>query len=165
VPKARPVVANATPLIALATIGQLDLLRRLYTNVTIPGAVRAEVEAGGRGSPGYEETITSRWITVARVRDRRRVLYFPDLDLGEAEVLALAEEMRARPVLLDERLARQHAERLGLTITGTLGILLRAKARGYVRTIRSHVKALQEAGFRLGDEVIDTLLKLAREAS
>lgn len=164
-PEAGPVVANATPLIAVATIGRFDLLRRLYMTITIPEAVRAEVEAGGRGSPGYEETRSSNWIQVAGVRDRRRVLSFPDLDLGEAEVLVLAEERSARLVLLDERLARRHAERLGLSMTGTLGILLRAKARGYVRAIRPHVKALREAGFRLGDEVVDSVLRLAQEGS
>lgn len=53
-PEAGPVVANTTPLISLAIIGQFALLRRLYGTVAIPEAVRAEIEAGGRGSPGYD---------------------------------------------------------------------------------------------------------------
>jgi predicted nucleic acid-binding protein len=161
-PKAR-VVTNATPVIALALVNQLDLLKRLYGQVSIPPAVQAEVLAGGSGSPGFAELQSVEWIRVVPLRDPQRADLLSDLDRGEAEVIALAQELNAELVIIDERLARRHAKRLGLKLTGTLGVLVKAKQRGLVPAVKPLIEQLQQSGIRLADFVIDEALQLAGE--
>ena len=161
-PKAR-IVVNATPVIALALVNQLDLLKRLYGQVSIPPAVRAEVLAGKSGSPGFAELQSVKWIRVVPLRDPQRADLLSDLDRGEAEVIALAQELNAELVIIDERLARRHAKRLGLKLTGTLGILVKAKQRGLVPAVKPLIEQLQQSGIRLADFVIDEALQLAGE--
>lgn len=117
------VVVNATPIIALSLIGQLDLLQRLYGEILMPPAVRSEIMAGGKRAIGIAEMHAAWWLRVTPLQDPQRAeLLLTDLDLGEAEVIALAQEQNADLVILDERLARRHARRLGLKLTGTLGV-------------------------------------------
>jgi predicted nucleic acid-binding protein len=86
-----------------------------------------------------------------------------DLDRGEAEVIALAQELGSDLVLIDERLARRHAKRLGLKLTGTLGVLLRAKRLGLIPSVSPSIEQLLEGGIRLSDSVISEALSLAGE--
>ena len=157
------VVVNATPVIALALINQLDLLRRVYGEALIPPAVRAEVLAGGPGSPGFVELQRAEWIRVTDLQDPRRADLLSDLDRGEAEVIALAQELNATLVIVDERLARRHVRRLGLKLTGTLGVLLKAKERGLIPVVKPLIDRLQRGGFRLDYFVIAEVLLLACE--
>ena len=116
------VVVNTTPIIALALIGKLDLLRQLYGQVITPSAVQAEVLAGGSTGVGWVELQDAAWLRVVSLQDPRRADLLADLDRGEAEVIALAQEIDADLVIIDERLARRHAKRLGLRLTGTVGV-------------------------------------------
>lgn len=93
----RVVVCNATPLIALSLIDQLHLLQALYQNILIPPAVHDEVAVGGAGGVGAAELEASSWIRVVMLRDPARAELLSDLDRGEAEVLALALELKAMP--------------------------------------------------------------------
>jgi len=161
--RTRMVITNTTPIIALALIGQLDLLRHLYGEVIIPPAVKAEVLAGGPGSIGVAELQEANWIRTLPMQDPRRADLLSDLDRGEAEVIALAQELNAELVILDERLARRHAKRLGLTLTGTLGVLLKAKERGLVPVVGSLIDQLQRGGIRLDDALVVEVLRLAGE--
>jgi predicted nucleic acid-binding protein len=86
-----------------------------------------------------------------------------DLDRGEAEVIALAQERSADLVILDERLARRHAARLGLKLTGTLGVFLRAKQEGLIARIRPLIDKIQREGIRLSPTVVSRALDLADE--
>jgi len=97
----RTVVVNTTPLIALALIGQLDLLRHLYGKVVIPPAVKDEVLAGGPGGIGVTELQRAKWIRTIPLQDPRRADLLSDLDRGEAEVIALAQELNAGLVIMD----------------------------------------------------------------
>ena len=103
------VIVNATPIISLALIGKLDLLRLLYGTVLTPPAVQAEILAGGIKNIGVLEMQQSNWIRVTSLQDPRRADLLSDLDRGEAEVIALALELNANLVIIDERLARRHA--------------------------------------------------------
>jgi len=159
------VVANTTPIIALSLIGKLGVLQHLYGEVLIPPAVRAEVLAGGQHGIGAGEFRAATWLQLAPLKDPQLAdLLLADLDKGEAEVIALALEQDAGLVILDERLARRHARRLGLTLTGTLGILLKAKERGLVPAVAPLIIELQEGGIRLSHAVVAEALKLAGEA-
>lgn len=159
----RCVVVNTTPIIALALIGKLDLLRHLYVEVIVPSAVLAEVLAGEPNRIGVAELHNASWLRVIPPQEPRRADLLADLDRGEAEVIALAQELRADLVIIDERLARRHAERIGLTLTGTLGVLLKAKEQGLITAIAPLIDRLRHGGIRLSDKVTDEALALANE--
>lgn len=160
---ARVVVVNTTPLIALSLVGQLDLLRLLYQEVLIPPEVRDEVMRGGAHGIGVTELEHADWLRVVELRDPGRADMLSDLDRGEAEVIALALEVRAEAVIIDERLARRHAKRMGLPLSGTLGVLLRAKRKGLIGEIRPFVEQIRRGGVRLSDAVVEEALRLADE--
>jgi predicted nucleic acid-binding protein len=159
----RLVVVNTTPIIALSLIGELDLLRSLYNQLVVPSAVEAEVLAGGRGGIGSSELREASWLRIASLQDPRRAELLVDLDRGEAEVLALAQELNADLVIMDERLGRLHARRLGLTLTGTMGVLLRAKQLGHVKAVAPLIGRLRQGGIHLSDELVTEALMLADE--
>ena len=159
----RLVVVNTTPIIALSLIGELDLLHSMYGQVVVPPAVEAEVLAGGRDGIGRTELREASWLRVTSLQDPRRADLLADLDRGEAEVLALAQELNADLVIIDERLARLHAKRLGLTLTGTLGVLLRAKHLGHVKAVAPLINRLRQGGIHLSDLVVTEVLALADE--
>ena len=156
------VVSNTTPLIALSLVDQLPLLRELYREVLIPPAVHAEVVRGGSRT-GASELRASAWIRVVDLRDPGRAEMLSDLDRGEAEVIALALESDARTAIIDEKLARRHAKRLGVPLTGTLGVLLRAKKQSLIDQIRPFVERIRRGGLRLSDAVVEEALRLADE--
>jgi predicted nucleic acid-binding protein len=161
--KPRVVVVDTTPIIALALIGELDLLRQLFDQVFVPSAVQAEVLAGGSAAVGGDEFREATWLRVGMLQDPRRAGLLADLDRGEAEVIALAQELDADLVIMDERLARRHARRLGLTLTGTLGVLLRAKHLGHVKAVAPLIDQLRRAGIHLSEQVVTEALALADE--
>ena len=107
----------------------------------------------------------AEWVHQRSVANRALVVALQrDLDPGEAESIALALELNADLVLLDEYEGRRAAQRLGLRVVGVLGVLLEAKHRRMLMTIRPHLDALrQTAGFYLGDAVYERALALADE--
>ncbi|MBM4466875.1 MAG: DUF3368 domain-containing protein [Chloroflexi bacterium] len=157
-----PVIVNNTPLVALWVLGRLDLLRELYGEVLIPQAVYEEFVA-------TEHTVrqtaleNAPWIRPVSLANPQRARVYIGLDLGEAEVLALAEERAARLVIIDELKARRYAQRLEMPLTGTLGLLLLAKERGLVANLAPLLAELQEAGLHLSTTLIDRALRLAGE--
>ena len=159
----RLVVVNTTPIIALALIGKLDLLAQLYSEVVMPCAVQAEVFAGGPTGVGSSELRGVTWLHAVSLQDPRRADVLSDLDRGEAEVIALAQELGADLVVIDERMARRHARRLGLRLTGTLGVLLKARQVGLVPLVAPLVDQLCRGGIRLSDTVVAEVLRLADE--
>jgi predicted nucleic acid-binding protein len=160
----RPVVLNNTPLVAFWVLGRFDLLRDLFGEVLIPIAVETEFLA-------VEETVRREalarapWIETTAVSHPRRVLAYAELDQGEAEVLALAEELDARLVVIDERKGRRYAERMGLPRTGTLGVLLLAKEAKLIDSLATWIPKLQEAGLFLSPALVRRALEIAGEAS
>lgn len=157
------VVVNTTPIISLSVVGQLKLLRDLYEQPVVPPAVRAEALIKGAHVAGVTELTQATWIETIPLRDPRRADLISDLDRGEAEVLALAQELNATLVILDERMGRRHARRLGLRLTGTLGVLLRAKQQKLVPAVGPLILDMQAAGIRFGGPLVDQVLKVAGE--
>ena len=159
------VVSNTSPLITLARAGRLDLLHTVHGDIIIPDAVFNEITVAGAGEPGAYEVATGAWIK------RRPALNTPlvnalglELDAGESEAIALAVECQADLILLDERMGRQAAKRLGLTVTGTLGVLIAAKDRGLLESVRPLLDALRvNAGFWIGDDLYNAVLAAVNE--
>lgn len=157
------VVTNTTPVISLSLVGQLQLLEQLYGEVLLPPAVYREVLVGGRTKIGVTELQNAHWLRQVTLTDPRRADLLLDLDRGEAEAIALAQELNADLLILDERLARRYARRAGLTITGTLGVLLKAKQQGLISEIRPLTEQMQNGGIHLADQLIAQVLRLAKE--
>jgi predicted nucleic acid-binding protein len=159
---AGPVVLNNTPLVALTLLGRLELLRDLFDEVLIPQAVHDEFLAVER-TLRQDALEAAPWILSVKLEDPRRALPYSGLDQGEAEVLALAEERQARLLVIDERRARRYAERMGFTLTGTLGLLLLAKRKGLIRSFSEEVLRLQEAGLYLSPALVAKARDIAGE--
>lgn len=159
------VVCNTSPITNLAAIAQLDLLRQLYGEIIIPQAVYDELTVLPNPVPGTVEVQTLLWIRVQRVVDRALVADFRrTVDRGEAEALALALEVSAERVLIDDAAGRAIALELGLTITGVLGVLLLAKRRQLIAAVRPLMDALiAQAGFWVSDELYQRVLQQAGE--
>ena len=160
----RIVVSDSSPLIHLSQIGRLHLLKELFGELLIPQAVYHEVVIEGGGKPGSKEVREASWIIVMEIRNERlkRLLQF-QLDEGEAEAIVLALETKASLVLLDDREARLQAKRLGLKITGTLGILLRAKKLGLIENMKEEINKLKQTGFRVSKNLEEEVLRAAGE--
>lgn len=160
------VVANAGPLIALAQIGQLPLLPKLYGHIHIPGAVLAEVMASGGRRAGAVDIATAEWISITTVQDSTAVQLLRErLDLGESEAIALALELQADLLLIDEARGRRVAEMQGLHRTGAVGTLLAAKEHGLLEAITPWLDALQARGFRMDARLYRAAQHLAGEDS
>lgn len=149
------VVADASPLIALARVGQLELLRSVFGSLLLPEAVWLEVVAAGLDKPGANTLSQSDWIERRSVVDAGLVsLLRRDLGAGESEAIVLAREAGAHLVLIDERMGRTSAKRLGLRVMGLVGVLLEARERGLILNMEALVTDLhQKAGFWLSEEL------------
>jgi predicted nucleic acid-binding protein len=142
----------------LSSLGKLDLLKHLFGRVTIPQAV-------------YEELTERRsfervdWIEVQQIRDRG--VYGSlrlELDHGESEAIVLYSEQDMDLLLLDDGEARRFAEEREMKITGTGGLLILAKDRGLIDSVRPESDKLEREGaFRLSEAVKETLLRAAHE--
>jgi predicted nucleic acid-binding protein len=155
------VVSNTGPLIALASIGQFDLLRRLFGKILFPPAVRAEVQ----DETSVAALTAADWIVVQPAQDLLAVqLLREELDAGESEAIILARELDAELVLIDERAARRKARGIGLQTVGTLGVLLMAKDKGLVAGLKPLLDDLRRAGFRMSDDLYRQVPGSAGEA-
>jgi len=159
------VVSNTSPLTSLAAIGHLELLRKLFGEIHIAHGVWKELNKGGRQHPGSAEVESASWVKRHEVGDQNLVVVLQrDLDQGEAETLALAIELKAGTVLLDEQEARHAANRLDLRPLGVLGVLLQAKRLGEIEEVRSRLDALRHrAGFFIGESLYRQVLEQAGE--
>lgn len=156
-----PVVSNTSPVLNLAVIGRLCLLRDQFGEIWIPPAVLQELrpEEDLPGSSAVREAREAGWLRVEGVKDQVLVkVLLRDLDQGEAEAIALALQTKASWTLLDEREARGVAKSLGLKVTGVFGILLRARREGALPSMKSAIDELREkAGFHIGTKLLADL--------
>ena len=159
------VVCDSTPLIHLSAMGRLDLLAQVFGEVLIPEAVYREVVDQGVGLPGAREVAAASYLGVrpdpappAVLPGARR------LGAGERACLALALELSASLVVMDDLLARRVAAALGLAVTGTVGILLSAARRQLVE-LEPAFDQLLASGFRLKHEEQQRIRALWRTAA
>ncbi|KYF59033.1 hypothetical protein BE08_07160 [Sorangium cellulosum] len=161
----RDVLCNTSPLLYLHQLGRIDLLPALYQRITIPEAVAHELREGARLGHAVPRVEDLTWLAVEKVEHAALLRLVTDLDAGEREVLALAAGRPASLLLLDDSHARRYATMLGLTFTGTLGVLLRAKQRGLLERVRPCLDQLQALGFRIAPALRGSVLDLAGEAA
>jgi len=151
------VVSDTSPVTSLLSIGRIGLLRSLFGTVVIPAAVRAELLRFHSDLPAFLECRV--------VKDQAKVEALSiELDRGEAEAIALASEIGADFVLMDESIGRRVALRESVCVIGVVGVLLMAKQKGLVGSLSDVLEELcREAGFYLADAVKSAALMAAGE--
>lgn len=151
-------VVNTGPLVALARGGVLSLLGTLPARFVTPSQVAAELAAG---SVVNRSQVPLELIEVRELSTPLERLGPLTLDVGEAAVIQLAIELEARTVVIDERRGRRVARALGLEVTGTLGLLLRARRLGLLAALRPVISTMRAGGVFFADELVE---RVAREA-
>ncbi|PSF39219.1 DUF3368 domain-containing protein [Aphanothece hegewaldii CCALA 016] len=156
------VVSNTSPILNLAIVDQLFLLNQQFSKIFIPVAVLNELKIDEErlGSKAIREAILAGWIHIQEVNNKPFIhLLKQTLDHGEAEAIALAIELKADWILLDEREGRKVAKSLELKVTGILGILLRAKQSGVLDDLQTVIDDLvSKAGFRIAPNLLEQIL-------
>lgn len=156
------VVSNTTPILSFIKIDRLDILKTLYKEVYIPEAVYKELEEGK--NKYYRDISNENWIKVYKVKNRNLVKQLQEeLDEGEAEAIALSLEILADLLLIDEKLGRKVAKENRLKITGTIGILLKAKKKGIIKEVKPFIYELIEKGNYYKESFVKIVLKQAGE--
>jgi predicted nucleic acid-binding protein len=159
------VVSNTSPISNLAMVGQLTILQEIYSKIIIPTAVYNELTDEGAGDVVATAVQTSIWIETQPVANLTLVTSLQSkVNEGEAEAIALAIELKADELLIDERLGRREATRLGVPITGVLGVLLIAKQRGLIAAVKPVMDELiAQAVFRVSSQLYADILQAAGE--
>lgn len=158
------VVSDTTPLSELAKVGQLVLLPNVSGRIIIPGEVYNELTAAT--DPAITAVLSEKWIEVRQVIDTQKVLALrttTKLGLGECNAIILAEELGATRLLLDDLAARKEAQRRGLPIIGTVGIVLIAKQLGLIPNIKQVLDDLIANGTRISQQLYQETLSAAGE--
>jgi len=160
-------VSNTSPISGLAYIGRLSLLRSQFTEIWIPPAVLRELKAhpDTSASTAIESAIHNNWIQLGTPSRSHLLLTLSyRLDLAEAEAIALATQINADVVLLDEREGRRIATQAGLRVTGILGLLLRAKLNGEIPALKPEIQLLRtKANFFIAKQLESEILSFAGE--
>jgi predicted nucleic acid-binding protein len=160
------VISDTSPLRALAHLGLLHLVPAIFDDVLIPPAVLHELEnPAGQSAPVQLEALKGVRVVVPvdlnRIRDLREI---QGLDLGEAEALALAIQVGALEVLIDEYEGRRIARELGLATVGVLGLLVRAKQSGLLDSITPLIDRLKtEFNFFISEALRSEIIRRASE--
>ncbi len=155
------VVSNSSPLIALALVDQLALLPTIYQTIYIAPAVRTEVIRRGKSRAGATTLAKAKWILTVAANRRALSQVRPrpaGLHRGEIETIALALQLKADLVLIDEHGARKFSKSRGLNVLGTLGVLKFAHQRGLLADLRAALDDLRSKGFRFSDTLYREIL-------
>ena len=159
------IISNATPLIAFSRINQLPLMRQIVKELVIPEAVSEEIAAYPSTSAGAIVLADEPWIQIRMLTSKSQLpSLLPVLDPGEAAVIALALERQAKLVLIDELTGRKVAKSLGLSVVGSVGLLIQAKRIGKIKTVEPFLSAMQQAGLYFSQRFIDDVLSQVNES-
>ena len=161
----RKVVVNTTPLIALSHVDQLDVLKRLYGEIIIPEAVYRELSIKTESICKMAVDDSLEWIRIKSINNEMaKAMYKTQLHDGEVEVMILSKEIAADVVIIDDANAKKHAKYLGLPVTGTLGVLIKAKREGYISELKPIFSQMVENGIYISQCLMESCLKQVGEA-
>lgn len=156
------VVSNTTPILSFMKLNRLDILEKIYKEIIIPEAVYQELEKGK--SKYYIDISNEDWIKIFKVKNKNLIGQLEkDLDKGEGEAIALSLEISADLLLIDEKLGRKVAKEKGIKISGTIGVLLKAKKKGIIKDVKPLIYELIEKGNYYKETFIKLVLKHAGE--
>jgi len=157
-------ISNTSPLLYLYRIGGLEWLPKLFDSVWLPASVAEEFKEGRRRGYDVPDPDDYNWLEIVNPKAMPSEWLSLDLGPGELSAMALALENPTRVVLLDDMLARRTAQVAGLTVWGTLRILLEAKSNKLIDKVEPYISQLSEAGMWVSGEVRQRILVLANEA-
>lgn len=164
-PSTSQIIINTSPLITLvAAMGDLKILESLYTDVFIPFEVYQEILIGGKTGFAVNEFQSASWLQKESSPLTISPFLFNSLDLGEASVIQLALNKNISTFCIDEAVGRRIARLSGLSVTGSMGILLRAKREGYPLSIKEAIKKMLNHNIYLSQTVIDFVIQEAGES-
>jgi uncharacterized protein len=155
------VFSNTTPFIALSSIDQLDLLPKLFGEVYVVIEVEEECKAGGLIHVPALSTLP--WVKLIESKPLLNRMVLLELDKGEKYTIDMACQFKADRVIIDEKIGRNIAEYLGLSVTGTLGILLAAKQKGWIDSFSDCVKNMQKKGIYYHSGLVKKLATTVNE--
>jgi len=156
------IISDTSPITNLLRVGKLEILKELYGEVIVPQKVYEEL----CNYENQKELIDGKdWIVVRTVMDIEQVKSLLEyLDVGEAEAIILAKEMKADLLIVDEKKGRKTAEEYGLKIIGILGVLVEGKRKGYIAELKPILDKLKnEVGFRMSERLYKGILKAVNE--
>ncbi|MCD4774195.1 MAG: DUF3368 domain-containing protein [Bacteroidales bacterium] len=149
----RIVISDTSSLILFHKIGELDILKKVYNNISTTPEVAEE----------FLEQLPE-WIKIESVKDKKYQEFLEtQVDSGEASAIALAKEMDKPLLLLDDLKARKLARKLNLKFTGTLGVINKAKQIGIIDKIKPIIDKLLSTDFRISENIINELLRINNE--
>jgi len=156
------IVSDSGPIISFASAGYLNLLQKVVNELWIPRAVYEEIVVKGRGRSGAAEVQQERWIK-RRIVDKTKLNLLPlELGIGEREAIILVEELKGL-LLIDDKRARQEAEKRGIETIGSLKIIKEAKDRGFTNEAKPVGDKLRNAGLWIKDRLYHQFLKELNE--
>lgn len=139
----KTIISDTSCLIILSNIGELNLLQKLYGNVTTTNDI---VKEFGEKLP--------EWVEIKDAKDKQKQqLLELQIDKGESSAIALALELKDCTIILDDNKARRIANILGLKVTGTIGIIIKAKLNGIIPSIIPYLEKIKKTNFRLSPEI------------
>jgi|SRR5690554_1018776 len=149
----RTIVSDSSCFILLSNIGELDLLYKVYGEIITTPEVVSEFNGP-----------LPEWVIIKKPVDKYyQTILEAQLDRGESSAIALALEMENSTLILDDLKARKMAEHLGLSYTGTIGVIVKAKLIGLISSIQPILKKLKQTDFRISNEIELEALRLATE--
>lgn len=158
----RKVIVNSTPLITLSKLRHIFILRELYEEIIIPTAVKNEVTT--KNDLASQDILDNlSWIKVMDCAKFNRAAFSSRLHAGEMEMIVLAMELNADLVIVDDKPARKAANALGFNITGTLGVLVKAKTNGIIKAVSPFIESMREINIYLSDNAIEMALRQSGE--
>jgi predicted nucleic acid-binding protein len=149
------VVINTGPLIAIARAGVVDELGKLNIEFISPLEVQQELI---RGRAMGHRIIDIPWVRWTKLKQPPSPIVVASLDEGEAAVLQLALDEGVRVVCIDERKGRRQAMAVGLTVTGTLGLLIKAKTNGALDAVRPCIERMTQQGIYFDPQLVRRVL-------
>ncbi len=156
------VISDSSPLISLALIGKLDILKKLYKEIWAPTAVYEEVVKSDK--PFADELILFLNGKTKSVTNKMAVeVLLSDIGAGEAEAIVLALEQQPDIILIDDLKARKLAKLKGFKVIGTMGILLQAKNEGLIKEIKPLISKLISKDIRISAKIVEIVLQAAQE--
>lgn len=149
----RIIIADTSVLIIFQRIDCFDILEKLYDEISITNEIADE----------YGE-ILPKWIKIVDVSNKKyQTILETQVDTGEASAIALAVENDDSLLILDDIKARKLAKKLNLELTGTLGILLKAKKVSIIKDVKPYIEKLLNTNFRISDNIIAEVLRINDE--
>lgn len=156
-------VINASPLITLAKISQINLLTQLCSEIVIPNGVVEEINVGSDDDPAkiWLSNEGQLWIREVEQIDTEVARW--DLGLGESHVQSWVYSNPGYEAILDDRAAKNAALALKIPVRGTLGIILLAKQQGIIIAAKPLFEQLVQVGFRVTPEILAAALRFVNE--